>query len=48
MNCPKCGSRMKLLNLPDEARYNEVHRRKLCVCPKCGYEKEYIGGGKSR
>jgi len=48
MNCPECGSKMELFDLPNEARYNEVERRRLVICIKCGYEKEYRSGGKNR
>jgi len=47
MNCPKCGKKMIRALLPDEAFYQEVHKRVLFVC-RCGYEREFRGGGKNR
>jgi len=48
MNCEKCGAPMRVMNLPDETRFNETSKRKLWVCTSCGNEKEVIGGGKVR
>ena len=48
MNCSKCGTKMIILELPSETYYQEVHKRKLWVCPRCGFEREFRGGGKNR
>jgi len=48
MKCPKCGNKMRRTKLHDITRYNESERRILFVCIKCGFDREYRGGGKNR